>query len=96
MIGLPSNDQRRKRPAVALFWMLLLPWMLTWQFKHPRATLPSAVVLVVRPVGNPEAWLGWLVWLWHSWHRNGGRALSRLKMLLPWLVWQMVQSSVTG
>jgi hypothetical protein len=69
MTDLPFADQRRKRPAVALFCVLLLPWILMWQFMQPLATVPSAVVPVVRAVGSPASWLGWLSWLWHSWHR---------------------------
>src|SRR5687768_2535389 len=84
------------RPAVALFSVLLLPWMFVWQFMQPRATVPSAELLVVRPVGSWPAWLGWLVWLWHSWHRNGGRDFNRLAMVVPCGWWQIAQSSCTG
>ena len=75
-----------------MFAGLLVPWMLVWQFRQPRARVFAPVLVPVRDPTLPR----WLVGSWHCWHRNGWRALSRFGVVVPCGLWQIEQSSCTG
>ncbi len=50
----PSRGQRRKVRSLEMLDGLFVPWMLVWQFRHPRASV-DALVLVPVSVPMPAA-----------------------------------------
>src|SRR5574341_1057100 len=96
MVSLLAPDQRRKARSFVVDAGLLLPWMLVWQFTHPRARMTARLVAVPDPRTLPGTVPRWLVGSWHSWHRYGGRWRRRAALVVPCGLWQIAQFSWTG